>query len=106
MEIVSNVLQIVLDYLLPLAVASLVVFVGAKLKPYLEDKTTQNVINILVNAAEQLYESGHGDEKLNYVIQEAEEWLKRYNITLDLDRLRALIEAEVLRVNLEKKLVN
>lgn len=106
MEIVSNILQIVLDYLLPLAVASLVVFIGKKFKPYLEDKTTQNVINILVNAAEQLYESGHGDEKLNYVIQKAEEWLKRYNITLDIDRLRALIEAEVLRVNLEKKLVN
>ena len=62
--------------------------------------------SIFVNAAEQLYQAGHGEEKLSYVIQQADEWLLKYGITLDIDRLRALIEAEVLKVNLEKKLVN
>lgn len=105
MEIVSKVLQIVLEYLVPLAVVSFLGFVAVKSKPLFEDKTTRAVVSILVNAAEQLYEAGHGEEKLSYVLKQAEEWLKKYNITLDMERLRALVEAEVLKVNLEQKLV-
>ena len=106
MEIVSHILQIVLEYLVPLAVVSFIGFLMVKLQPLLEDKTLKNVIGILVNAAEQLYESGHGEEKLDYVLSQAEEWLKQYHITIDMKKLRALVEAEVLKVNLEKKLVN
>lgn len=106
MEIVSNVLQIVLDYLLPLGVATLVGYVIVKIKPFLEDKTTRNIVSILVSAAEQLYEAGHGEEKLNYVLAKAEEWLKQYRINIDMQKLRALIEAEVLKINIEKKLVD
>ena len=106
MEIVSNVLQIVLDYLLPLGVATLVGYVIVKIKPFLEDKTTKNIVSILVGAAEQLYEAGHGEEKLNYVLEKAEEWLKQYRINIDMQKLRALIEAEVLKINIEKKLVD
>ena len=69
-------------------------------------ESEKHVIGILVNAAEQLYESGHGEEKLDYVLSQAEEWLKQYHITIDMKKLRALVEAEVLKVNLEKKLVN
>ena len=105
MEILSNVLQIVLDYLVPLGVVSFLGFLAVKLKPLFEDKTTRAVIGILVNAAEQLYEAGHGEEKLNYVLKQAEDWLKQYHIHLDMQRLRALVEAEVLKVNIEKKLV-
>ena len=105
MEIVSNVLQIVLEYLVPLAIASLIGYVIIKVKPLLEDKTARNIITILVSAAEQLYEAGHGEEKLNWVLGRAEDWLKQYHINLDMQKIRALVEAEVLKINLEKKLV-
>ena len=106
MEIVSNVLQIVLDYLVPLGVVALLGYVVVKVKPLLEDKTAKNIISVLVNAAEQLYEAGHGEEKLNYVIEESEKWLKQYNINLDMKKIRALVESEVLKVNLEQKLLD
>ena len=105
MEIVSKVLQIVLNYLVPLGIASLITYVVLQVKPLLEDKTAKNIVSILVSAAEQLYEAGHGEEKLNYVLKKAEEWLKQYHITLDMQQLRALVEAEVLKINIEKKLV-
>lgn len=106
MEILSNVLQIVLDYLVPLGVVSFLGFLTMKLKPILEDKTSKTIIGILVNAAEQLFEAGHGEEKLNYVLEQAQEWLKQYRINIDMKKLRALVEAEVLKVNIEKKLVD
>lgn len=106
MEIVSNVLQIVLEYLIPLAIVSLIGYITLKLKPLLEDKTTKNIVNILVNAAEQLYEAGHGEEKLNWVLSQAEIWLKQYHINLDMQKIRALVEAEVLKINMEKKLID
>ena len=105
MEIVSKVLQIVLNYLVPLGIASLITYVVLKVNPHLEDKTAKNIVSILVSAAEQLYEAGHGEEKLNFVLKKAEEWLKQYHITLDMQQLRALVEAEVLKINIEKKLV-
>ena len=106
MEILSNVLQIVLDYLVPLGVVALIGYIMAKVKPLLEDKTAKGIIEILVNAAEQLYEAGHGEEKLNYVLEQAKEWLKQYHIVLDMQKIRALVEAEVLKINLEKKLID
>ena len=105
MEIVSKVLQIVLNYLLPLGVTTLITYIIVKVKPLLEDKTAKNIVTILVSAAEQLYEAGHGEEKLEYVLKKAEDWLKQYHITLDTHQLRALVEAEVLKINIEKKLV-
>ena len=94
-----------MNYLVPLGIASLITYVVLKVKPLLEDKTAKNIVSILVSAAEQLYEAGHGEEKLNYVLKKAEEWLKQYHITLDMQQLRALVEAEVLKINIEKKLV-
>ena len=106
MQILSNVLQIVLDYLVPLAITAFLGYVAVKIKPFLEDQTTKNMVAILVSAAEQLYKAGHGEEKLKYVLEEAEKWLKQYHITIDMQKLRALVESEVLKVNLEKKLVD
>lgn len=105
MEILSKVLQIVLNYLLPLGVTTLITYIIVKVKPLLEDKASKNIVTILVSAAEQLYEAGHGEEKLEYVLEKAENWLKQYHITLDTHQLRALVEAEVLKINIEKKLV-
>lgn len=67
--------------------------------PYVRSKTTAQQreelnawIKIAVAAAEQLYQgSGRGEEKKQYVL----EWLEDHNITVDEDRIDALIEAAV-----------
>lgn len=67
--------------------------------PYIKSKTTaqqQAEINawvkIAVSAAEQIYNgSGRGEEKKAYVLN----WLAEHGITLDEERIDALIEAAV-----------
>ena len=67
--------------------------------PYIRSKTTaqqQAEINawvkIAVSAAEQIYSgSGRGEEKKAYVV----EWLRSHGITLDSEKLDAMIEAAV-----------
>lgn len=67
--------------------------------PYVRSKTTAQQreelnawIKIAVAAAEQLYQgSGRGEEKKQYVL----EWLEDHNITVDEDRIDALVEAAV-----------
>ena len=67
--------------------------------PYIKSKTTaeqQKEINawvkIAVAAAEQIYTgSGRGEEKKAYVV----EWLRSHGVTLDPEKLDAMIEAAV-----------
>lgn len=67
--------------------------------PYVRSKTTAqqreelNVwIKIAVAAAEQIYQgAGRGEEKKQYVL----DWLEDHNVTVDEDRIDALIEAAV-----------
>lgn len=67
--------------------------------PYIKSRTTaqqQEQINawvrIAVSAAEQIYTgSGRGEEKKEYVIS----WLREHGITVDEDKLNAMIEAAV-----------
>ncbi len=71
--------------------------------PYIKSRTTaqqQAEINawvkIAVTAAEQIYRgSGRGEEKKAYVLN----WLAEHGITLDEDRIDALIEAAVYELN-------
>ena len=71
--------------------------------PYIKSKTTaeqQKEINawvkIAVAAAEQTYVgSGRGEEKKAYVI----DWLRSHGITVDEEKLDALIEAAVYELN-------
>lgn len=71
--------------------------------PYIKSRTTaqqQAEINawvrIAVAAAEQIYRgSGRGEEKKAYVLN----WLAERGVTLDEDRLDALIEAAVYELN-------
>lgn len=77
----------------------LAAIVTAIVIPYIKSKTTavqQEEINawvrIAVTAAEQIYTgSGRGEEKKKYVLN----WLQTRGITVDTDRLDALIEAAV-----------
>ena len=53
-------------------------------------------VKIAVTAAEQIYRgSGRGEEKKAYVLN----WLAEHGITLDEDRIDALIEAAVYELN-------
>lgn len=80
-------------------VALLAAVITAVVVPYIKSKTTtdqQRQINtwvqIAVSAAEQIYAgSGLGEEKKTYVI----EWLRQHGVTVDADKLDAMIEAAV-----------
>jgi len=71
--------------------------------PYIKSKTTANQqqqinewVKIAVAAAEQIYTGGgRGKEKKEHVIT----FLREHGITLDEDRLDALIEAAVYELN-------
>ena len=71
--------------------------------PYIKSRTTaqqQAEINawvkIAVAAAEQIYTgSGRGEEKKAYVLN----WLAEHGITMDEDRINALVEAAVYDLN-------
>lgn len=80
-------------------VEAVVAVVTCVLIPYIKSKTTteqQKEINawvkIAVSAAEQIYTgSGRGEEKKAYVL----EWLRSHGITVDDEKLDAMIEAAV-----------
>lgn len=76
------------------------------LVPWLKNKLsaqklemTMVIVKSLVKAAEQLYGAGHGDEKLQYVVDAMK--AQGYEINLEdiTDKLRAMIEAEVLELD-------
>lgn len=77
--------------------------ITAIIVPYIKSRTTaqqQAEINawvrIAVAAAEQIYTgSGRGEEKKAYVLN----WLAEHGITLDSDRVNALIESAVYELN-------
>lgn len=85
----------ILEAVATLAVALITTFAI----PYIKSKTTleqQTQINswvkIAVTAAEQVYEGpGKGDEKKAYVLT----WLSNHGISVDEDKLDAMIEAAV-----------
>ena len=84
-------------------VAVVCAVVTCVLIPYIKSKTTteqQKEINawvkIAVSAAEQIYTgSGRGEEKKAYVL----EWLRSHGITVDDEKLDAMIEAAVYELN-------
>lgn len=66
--------------------------------PWLKSKTNADQqaqmrmwVEVAVYAAEKLYGAGHGDEKLAY----AEQVLAQHNVKLDTQTLKALIDAEI-----------
>ena len=86
------------------AVAALVAaIITAVIVPYIKSRTTAQQqeaidawVRIAVTAAEQIYRgSGRGAEKKAYVLN----WLAERGVTLDEDRIDALIEAAVYELN-------
>lgn len=82
------------EALITLAVTAITVF----LIPWLRERygteklaKAQGWVQVAVLAAEKLYGAGKGDEKLAYV----ENFLEEHNIILDMDALKAMVNAEI-----------
>ena len=88
-------ITIVIEALIALVSAIITAFVV----PYIKSRTTaaqqeqlQGWVKIAVAAAEQIYTgSGRGSEKKAYVV----EWLTERGLTVDTDKVDALIESAV-----------
>lgn len=82
------------EALITLAVTAITVFLIPWLRERYGNETlakAQSWVQVAVYAAEKLYGAGRGDEKLAY----AEEVLAQHKIKLDTDTLKALINAEI-----------
>lgn len=84
-------------------------FITLFLIPWIKNKTSAETqkkitgyVSVAVYAAEQIYGAGNGFEKLKYV----ENWLKRRQINVDIDTLRALIESEVYKMSNEFAIID
>ena len=81
----------------------LAVVITTLIIPYIRNKTTAEQqkeltawVRIAVAAAEQIYHGvGRGAEKKRYVL----EWLDAHDITIDIDKIDAIIEAAVYDLN-------
>ena len=89
-----------------------VMFLSTWLIPMIKSKTTlaqQEIIqagaNIVVYAAEQLFGTKKGEEKLAYATERLQERLKKYGIKIDNSALRPYIEAAVKALTFEQNSV-
>ena len=104
MELFSKMLQAVLEVALPMLAASATGWLIGKcieIFKKLRDKNPElyEILTVVshkaVEAAEQIFGSGKGEEKLQYAMDIVEKYLKAKGITLDLKVIRAYIEAAV-----------
>ena len=85
-------------------------FIATWLVPMIKSKTTaaqQEIIqagaNVVVYAAEQLFGTKKGAEKLAYAMERLQERMKAYGIKIDNSALRPYIEAAVKALNFEQE---
>ena len=105
--ILQNVLTVVVSTVTPVLVGMLAVWLKQKRNEYLDsldgkwEWAAQDAVRIAVMAAEQSGLAKLIDDtataKKAYACEVAEQYLRRYNITVDLDVLLAMIEAEVFK---------
>lgn len=93
------------------AVVSLAaILISIYLIPFIKQKLGAEKLNkvltwveTLVACADQIYQRHEGEAKKQYVIERLTCILKQYNLTVDMQVLEDLIEAEVLRLHSELK---
>lgn len=66
---------------------------------YINDKTKQSVVKVVVQGVEQMYKELHGEEKLNAALEAASEMLSLKGIEVSEFELKMLIEATVAEFN-------
>ena len=110
-EVLSNVLQAVLEAALPILVSAAAAWVIGKvieLVRKLKDANPElyEILKVIaeraVSAAEQIWGDQHGEEKKAYALNVVEKYLAAKGITLDLDIIDGYIEAAVGDMNLFK----
>lgn len=82
------------EALIALAVTAITVFLIPWLRERYGNETLEKArswVQIAVYAAEKLYGAGNGDQKLAY----AESVLLQHNIKLDMNTIKALVDAEI-----------
>lgn len=112
-DILSKSLQIVLEIALPVLAASAAGWMFGKfieIMKKIRDKNPElyEILSVVsakaVEAAEQIFGGGKGEEKKKYAINVITKYLKAKGINLDLDIIAAYIEAAVKDMNEGKKL--
>lgn len=99
---ITNIFQLVI-LLLSALVATFVI-------PLLKQKFGQEKLNkvmtyveIAVRAADQLFATDEGKAKKEYVVNYLTEMLKKQGLTVDMETLENMIEAEVLKLHKQLK---
>lgn len=99
LEIIQNNLIEILGTIL-LGVVS---FLGSKLKAkydeYVDTKIKKDIVNATVRYVEQVFNTLHGEEKLNKAKEKAIEWLDEKGIKTSETELEILIESVVNEFN-------
>ena len=110
-EVLSNVLQAVLEAALPILVSAAAAWVIGKVVELVRKLKDTNpelyeILKVIaeraVSAAEQIWGDQHGEEKKAYALNVVEKYLTAKGITLDLDIIDGYIEAAVGDMNLSK----
>ena len=103
LDVISKALQVLLEATLPVVAAMAAAWLNGKYQELRARQTEQNLylldsfIRTAVFAAEQLKLSGMADDKLDYVIERAQEYIDRTGLTISAAELRARIEAAVIQ---------
>ena len=106
MEVISQILEVILAAVLPILAVYVAQYLKALVGKYLAEAEAQypdifSVVEMVaaqvVAAAEQAGAAGFIDSKIDYALELAEKWLAEYDFDIDLDLIRAAIEAEVKR---------
>ena len=109
--ITGQVITAVLKIVIPVCVALVLKWAGEiwlKIKgenPDLADVLSY-AVELAVEAAEQIFGPGKGEEKKQYAIQAAEKYLAEFGLVIDLDVIADAIEHEVYEMNKYSKLLS
>ena len=111
MELVSKLLQTLLEVALPILVSALATWMIGKVVELFKKISQKNpdvaaylmeICNTAVRAAEQIFGGEKGHKKKQYAIKVVEAYLLQVGIRLDLETIDAAIEAAVLEMNWEQ----
>jgi len=94
LEIVFTALAAAIAYYVRLYLVEIIARLRQNLT-YSQFATVRQIIYGLVSAAEQIYRDGKGEEKKQYVLEQARLWLSKYGLDLDLKAIESLIEEAV-----------
>ena len=106
MELASQFLEFILAAVLPILAVFVAKYLQAAIGKYVAEAEAQypdifSVVEMVaaqvVAAAEQAGAAGFIDSKIDYALEMAARWLAEYDFDIDLDLIRAAIEAEVKR---------